>query len=82
MFSKPEMVRKELYCTRSIISKFAVHRHFKVNLQSQKTTHCKIHRVCIQSAYRPRGLGILTPARSSRQGLGQVGCETEWVDSW
>lgn len=28
MFSKPEMVRKELYCTKSIISKFAVHRHF------------------------------------------------------
>lgn len=28
MFSKPEMVRKELYCTKSIISKFAVHRHY------------------------------------------------------
>lgn len=28
MFSKPEMARKELYCTKSIISKSAVHRHY------------------------------------------------------
>lgn len=36
MFSKPEMVRKELYCTNSIISKFAVHRHFNSPLRQRK----------------------------------------------
>lgn len=74
MFSKPEMVRKELYCTKSIISKFAVHRHFNSifshkgnimqNIQFASTKHC--------------GLGKPTPAKS-RQGLSSSQRENEYM---
>lgn len=74
MFSKPEMVRKELYCTKSIISKFAVHRHFNSifnhkgnimqNIQFISTKHC--------------GLGKPIPARS-RQGLSSSQDENEYM---
>lgn len=35
------MFRKELYCTKSITSKFAVHRHFSLTLGPKKTLHSK-----------------------------------------
>lgn len=69
MFSKPEMVRKELYCTKSIISKFAVHRHFNSTFSHKgNTTEEYYKEFASNKLYQHCGLGKPTPARS-RQGL-------------
>lgn len=62
MFSKPEMVRKELYCTKSVISKFAVHRHFNSTLSHIGNT-IQEYIVCIKSAVSALCLGKLLPGQ-------------------
>lgn len=68
MFSKPEMVRKKLYCTKSIISKFAVHRHFNSTLSHKGNTIQEYISFASKKLYQHCGLGKPTPARS-RQGV-------------